>query len=287
MIRKQLLMATTCLQKLHNILFAAVATLLFASGMANAQSRTPDAPPLTPLAEAQAALERRDWSNAEILLKPLISTEPKNPFAYFELAQLYENTNRVEAARNIYQAIAAIPEAEKSNYVVIAIKDNKKSMVLLPNLAQEKLNALTNSQAPATQSPVTARSAAPIAQPAPPPVRSSTTIENTPQVIAMRQWLAAWQSKQLDAYFASYVAGFQGDLASQAAWQKARSTRITSKTKININAYDVSITPIDAQQMQVSFTQAYVSPKFTNLVKKTLLMVNNNGRWLIAKETVK
>jgi hypothetical protein len=283
-------MTTTCLQKLHNILFATfatVATLLFASGMANAQSRTPDAQPLSPLAEAQAALERRDWSNAEILLKPLISTEPKNPFAYFELAQLYENTNRIEAARNIYQAIAAIPEAEKSNYVVIAIKDNKKSMVLLPNLAQEKLNALTNYQAPATQSPVTARSATPIAQPVAPSVRSSTTIENTPQVIAMRQWLAAWQSKQLDAYFASYVAGFQGDLASQAAWQKARSTRITSKTKININAYDVSVTPIDAQQMQVSFTQAYVSPKFTNLVKKTLLMVNNNGRWLIAKETVK
>jgi len=280
-------MTTTCLQKLHTILFAAVTTLLFASGMANAQSRTPDAPPLTPLAEAQAALERRDWSNAEILLKPLISTEPKNPFAYFELAQLYENTNRVEAARNIYQAIAAIPEAEKSNYVVIAIKDNKKSMVLLPNLAQEKLNALSNYQAPVTQSTVTARSAAPIAQPTPPPVRSSTAVENTPQVIAMRQWLAAWQSKQLDAYFASYVAGYQGDLASQSAWQKARSTRITSKTKININAYDVSVTPIDAQQMQVSFTQAYVSPKFTNLVKKTLLMVNNNGRWLIAKETVK
>lgn len=281
-------MTTTCLQKLHNILFAAVATLLFASSMANAQSRTPDAP-LTPLAEAQAALERRDWSNAEILLKPLISTEPKNPFAYFELAQLYENTNRVEAARNIYQAIAAIPEAEKSNYVVIAIKDNKKSMVLLPNLAQEKLNALSNYQAPATQSTVAARSVAPIAQPAPaaPSVRSSTTIENTPQVIAMRQWLAAWQSKQLDAYFASYVAGYQGDLASQAAWQNARSTRITSKTKININAYDVSVTPIDAQQMQVNFTQAYVSPKFTNLVKKTLLMVNNNGRWLIAKEIVK
>ncbi len=276
----------TLLQALHPALLSGVISfLLLSSGVTLAQSRTPEAAPITPLAEAQAALERRDWANAEALLNPLVKAEPKSPFAYFELAQLYENTNRVEAAKNIYQAIAAIPEAEKSNYVVIAVKDNKKYMVLLPNLAQERLATLGGNniaqanpaQLAAMATPATAAN----------PVQSASAIENTPQVIAMRQWLAAWQSKNLNSYFASYVPGYKGDMASSAAWQKARTQRIKTKTKININVYDVSITPQDAQQMQVKFTQAYVSSNLASVVQKTLVMVNRNGRWLIAKEMSK
>ncbi len=273
---------------LWTTLLSCVAALMLNSTVLG-QSRTPDVP-LTPLGEAQAALERRDWASAEALLAPLVKVEPKNPFAYFELAQLYENTNRVEAAKNIYQAIAIIPEAEKSNYVVIAVKDNKKYMALLPNLAQERLDAL-NKAAPAiaTASPPTnlvARSAA-APTTAPSPVSSQSAVENTPPVIGMRQWLAAWQSKRLDAYFASYVPGYKGDAITSDAWQKARTQRINIKTKIAINAYDVSLTPLDAQQVKLEFTQAYVSNSFVDITHKTLIMTNSNGRWLITKETTK
>ena len=274
---------------------------LFLCQTAMAQSRTPAEPAPTPLAEAQAALERRDWAAAEVLLDPLVKAEPKNPFAYFELAQLYENTNRVQAAKNIYQAIAAIPEAEKANYVVIAVRENKKYMVLLPNLAQEKLASLASiGAAPAASPPsvppsaptavVTARSAAPvIAQPVAmaTALPSSSAIENTPPVMAMRQWIAAWQTKQLDAYFASYVPGYKGEMKSAAEWQKARAQRINTKTKININAYDVTTSSPDGQQVLVSFTQAYVSNTVVGITKKTLTLIRSNGRWLISKETSK
>ncbi len=279
------------LQALCTTLISSVTALLLNS-TALGQSRTPDVP-LTPLGEAQAALERRDWASAETLLNPLLKVEPKNPFAYFEMAQLYENTNRIQAAKNIYQAIAAIPEAEKSNFVVIAIKDNKKYMVLLPNLAQERLDAL-NKAAPtaAVTSPanLTARSTAPVAV-APTtsaaPISSPSTVENAPPVVAMRQWQAAWQSKQLAAYFASYVSGFKGDTATSGAWQKARAQRINTKSKISINAYDIALTPLDAKQVQLDFTQAYVSNSFVDITRKTLVMINSNGRWLITKETTK
>ena len=261
-------------------------TLVALTSVAFAQSRTPEGAP-TPLSEAQAALERRDWANAEALLSPLVKTEPKNPYAYFELAQLYENTNRVQAAKNIYQAIAAIPEAEKSNYVVIAVKENKRYMVLLPNLAQEKLDALNHAEIPVSPAPaLTTRSSAPAM--APVAARTTSSVENAAPVMSMRQWLAAWQSKQLDAYFASYVPNYKGDVAASTdAWQKARTQRINTKTKIAINAYDVVMIPLDAQQVQLDFTQAYVSNSFVDITHKTLVMTNSNGRWLITKETTK
>jgi tetratricopeptide (TPR) repeat protein len=271
------------LQALCTTLISSVTALLLNS-TALGQSRTPDVP-LTPLGEAQAALERRDWASAETLLNPLLKVEPKNPFAYFEMAQLYENTNRMQAAKNIYQAIAAIPEAEKSNFVVIAIKDNKKYMVLLPNLAQERLDALNRAAPTATAAAAAPVAAAPTATAN--PVSTPSSVESAPAVMAMRQWQAAWQSKQLAAYFASYVSGFKGDTATSGAWQKARAQRINTKSKISINAYDIALTPLDAQQVQLDFTQAYVSNSFVDITRKTLVMINSNGRWLITKETTK
>lgn len=277
----------TLIQALRLALIASMASMSFLGSLVFAQGRLPDVPS-TPLSEAQAALERRDWTSAEALLSPLVKTEPKNPFAYFELAQLYENTNRTQAAKNIYQAIWAIPEAEKNNYVVIATKDDKKYMVLLSNLAKEKLDALNRAEttsSPISASALTERSSTPVV--ASMPVRATSALENAPPVMGMRQWLAAWQSKQLDAYFASYVSGYKGDAATPDAWQKARAQRINTKTKIAINAYDIAMKPLDAQQVQLDFTQAYVSNSFVDITRKTLVMTNSNGRWLITKETIK
>lgn len=277
----------TLIQALRIALVASMASMSFWGALALAQGRLQDVP-ATPLSEAQAALERRDWASAEALLNPLVKTEPKNPFAYFELAQLYENTNRVQAAKNIYQAISVIPEAEKNNYVVITTKDNKKYMVLLSNLAKEKLDALNSAETmpnPAPTSALVQRSSVPV--PASMPARSTSAVENAAPVMGMRQWLAAWQSKQLDAYFASYAPGYKGDAATPDAWQKTRAQRINTKAKIAINAYDIAVVPINAQQVQLDFTQAYVSNSFVDLTHKTLVMTNSNGRWLITKETTK
>lgn len=265
---------------------------LLTNAAAVAQNRTPDAQMLSPLAQVQAALDRRDWGGAETLLNELLKAEPKNAIANFQLAQLYENTSRIEASKNIYRAIAAIPEAEKAKYGVTTIKDNKEYLVFLPDLAQEKFKKLSASSQPN----VGDTSAAPSAVVAPASatsnassefVKSPSSVESAPQVIAMRQWVAAWQSKQLEAYFASYLPDYKGNKVSPAAWQKSRTKRINSKSKIAINAYDVSVIPIDSQQVQVKFTQAYVAPTLGSLTHKTLLMANSNGRWLIAKETAK
>jgi len=247
--------------------------------------------PATPLTEAQAALEKRDWAQAELILNGFIKTEPKNPFGYFELARLYENTNRIQAAKNIYQAIAAIPEAEKSNFFVIGIKNNKKHISLLPDLAKEKLNAL-NGAALIVTTESTLPAAAPIttvaaAKATPSAATTPTASAEDAAVSAMRQWLAAWQSKSMDAYFASYVDGYKGDMRSSSQWKKSRTEKITGKTNIAIKVDNVAVTSLDSKQAQVTFTQTYTSNSFVDTTQKTLLMVNQAGNWLIAKESAK
>lgn len=277
--------------------------LLFFALQVLAQDRIPTQP-TTPLATAQAALERRDWAMAESILEPLVKAEPKNPFVYFELAQLYEHTNRAQAAKNIYQAIAAIPTAEKNNYVVLAVKDGKKYTLLLTDLATEKLNSInasdaassSNTPAPATNArpplPPTQAGTGPqpaIASSTTPPATtvSTTNLENSAPVVAMRKWTDAWQSKNVAAYIASYVPDYKGDMATSAAWQKSREQRIRNKSKISINAYDVQVRQLSDKEVQLDFSQAYVSDQLTSITKKTLVMANSSGRWLIAKETAK
>lgn len=269
--------------------------LCFASQAALAQNRIPTQP-ATPLAEAQAALERRDWAMAERVLEPLIKVESKNPFVYFELAQLYEHTNRTQAARNIYQAIAAIPASEKGNYLAMVLKDGKRQTILLADLATEKLASLMVTDAGNSTPTPSASSARPPALAAtaatlpPPPsaiAAATQNIENTPPVIAMRQWIQAWQSKNLEAYITSYMPGYKGDMNDSAAWQKNRTQRIQTKNKIAINVYDIQFKQLSDKEVQLDFSQAYVADKLTNLAQKTLIMVNNGGRWLIMKETIK
>lgn len=269
--------------------------LCFAPQAALAQNRIPTQP-ATPLAEAQAALERRDWAMAERVLEPLIKVESKNPFVYFELAQLYEHTNRTQAARNIYQAIAAIPASEKGNYLAMVLRDGKRQTILLADLATEKLASLMATDAGNSTPTPSASSARPPALaatsatlPSPPSAIATATqnIENTPPVIAMRQWIQAWQSKNLEAYITSYMPGYKGDMNDSAAWQKNRTQRIQTKNKIAINVYDIQFKQLSDKEVQLDFSQAYVADKLTNLAQKTLIMVNNGGRWLIMKETIK
>jgi hypothetical protein len=274
--------------------------LLFFALQALAQDRI-QPQPTTPLATAQAALERRDWAMAESILEPLVKAEPKNPFIYFELAQLYEHTNRSQAAKNIYQAIAAIPAAEKNNYLVLASKDGGKYTLLLTDLAIEKLNSINASDAGSASNNISPQAAANARPPvaaqtasAQPQIASSATptalasnLDNSPAIIAMRKWSDAWQSKNVTAYIASYLPDYKGEMATAAAWQKSREQRIRNKSKISINIYDIQLKQLSDKEVQLDFSQAYVADQLTSIAKKTLVMTNNSGRWLITKETTK
>jgi hypothetical protein len=244
------------------------------------------------LTNAQVAITKRDWASAERILLPLSKSQPDNPFVFYEMAQVYENTNRTDAAKQIYQGIASMPDAAQRQYTVVVRAANASYMTSLVALAQSKLNAI-NASAPARPATVAAKVAEPVmtaksmptSTPAPSTPVSVANDVSTEVTAAMQNWAKAWANKDLSAYFASYTPHFSGDKASVVAWKKARATNINSKKAITLDLANISITPTAPSKVQMSFKQHYTSDTFKEVSQKTLEWIKQGNMWLINRET--
>lgn len=260
----------------------ATALMLSLSLCALAQpSSTEDA-----LVLAQDAITKRDWATAEGILQPLTKSQPNNPFVFYEMAQVYENTSRPEAAKQIYQGIASIQDAAKRQYTIVVRSPNVNYMTSLIGLAQSKLNALNASTAakPVVVSQATAPKEAASATAIAPSAANNPSAEVT---AAMQNWAKAWANKDVNGYFASYVSNFQRDSASPAAWKKLHKSRIESKKTIALDFADIQVLQINANKVQTTFQQKFSSDSYSDVVNKTLVWVKQGSNWLIEQESVK
>ncbi len=103
--------------------------------------------------------------------------------------------------------------------------------------------------------------------------------------VAVRQWAAAWASKDMDAYLKSYAKEFDvpGKL-SRPAWEEERRNRILGKNQISVQLSDVSIA-VNGSKATVRFKQAYSADALKVSSRKTLEMVLSGGKWLIVRES--
>lgn len=100
---------------------------------------------------------------------------------------------------------------------------------------------------------------------------------------AVLAWAAAWASKDMDAYFASYTPDFSGG-KSRAAWEAERRARITGKRSISVNLSDFDIR-VQGDKAVVQMRQAYSADALKVSSRKRLDLVRVSGRWLIQKES--
>lgn len=100
-------------------------------------------------------------------------------------------------------------------------------------------------------------------------------------------WINAWRTKNTDAYLNAYSAKFKPEGMSKKAWVEQRKQRVgANPAEITLVLDNVKVVA-DANKAQVSFVQQYTSGKFSDNVVKVLNFENENGQWLIVKETVK
>lgn len=102
----------------------------------------------------------------------------------------------------------------------------------------------------------------------------------------IRDWAAAWSSKDLKAYFAAYADDFQtpgGE--SRSAWQAERARRIEKPEPIQVVVENIQVVT-DGDRATVKFRQYYSSGKLKTVATKTMVMVKRDGRWLIQQERV-
>ncbi len=248
------------------------------------------------IAKAHDFVINRNWSKAETLLLPVTKSQPKNPFIFYDLAQVYENTNRVELAKQIYQGLTNTLGTDPNQYTIVVRAPYASRLVSLVSQAQAKLNAINAQQATLHV----------VASIPPPPMVTATVMTNAPtkQVAntattatlrdnkttvnaAMRNWAMAWANKDLANYYASYVPSFRGEMPTRAAWENKRREQISRESNIEINFRNLEMTSLSPTSVQARFMQSYFSDTQSSKARKTLLFTLTNGRWLIEHESSK
>ncbi|OYD51352.1 tetratricopeptide repeat protein [Acidovorax kalamii] len=130
----------------------------------------------------------------------------------------------------------------------------------------------------------TPAAAAPAAAPAPAPVAASDASTQA-VTAAVQAWAAAWAAKDMKAYLGAYDKSFDppGN-QNRSAWEKEREARIVGKSKISVKLSDIAVS-VQGDKATARFRQAYSADALNVTSRKTLDLVNSNGRWAIVRES--
>jgi len=101
----------------------------------------------------------------------------------------------------------------------------------------------------------------------------------------LRSWVAAWSSRNPEAYFAHYSDDFEPtEGQSRKNWKERKSRILESADFINIRIEKIEIINNSDQQISIAFTQKYESNTYKNEYRKELTLNQYDGNWLINKE---
>jgi hypothetical protein len=104
---------------------------------------------------------------------------------------------------------------------------------------------------------------------------------------AVRAWATAWADQRVDDYLASYADSFQPpDGQSREAWAADRRVRIERPRSVEVDVEAARVVELSGERVSVSFHQAYRSHTYSDRVRKTWLLVWQDGSWKIAEERV-
>ena len=147
--------------------------------------------------------------------------------------------------------------------------------------------------APAAAAPAPAPAAAPAVSPAPAatapapaPAPAAASDASTQAVTsAVQAWAAAWSSKDMKGYLGAYDKSFDPPgRHGRAAWEKEREARIVGKSKISVKLSEITLS-VQGDKATDRFRQEYSADSLNVSSRKTLDLVNNNGRWTIVRES--
>ncbi|WP_410499842.1 TolC family outer membrane protein [Chitinibacter sp. S2-10] len=102
----------------------------------------------------------------------------------------------------------------------------------------------------------------------------------------LSNWSAAWSGKQLETYLGFYAQSFQAEEGSRVDWEAKRRARVSKEGKITLKLENQSCKMSGKERAEVSFMQNYSAKNYTDSVQKTLELVQEGGKWKIARERV-
>ncbi len=192
---------------------------------------------------------------------------------------------RTSAATPAAPAATPAPTAKPATTVAAA-----PAIAHPPAQATSPAPAPQASAAPAAPAPVAAASPAPTAAPAPAPAPAAAKAAESDTAArdvkaAVEAWAAAWAAKDMKAYLGAYGKDFTPpNRQSRTAWEKEREARIVGKSRISVKLSDLHVS-VQGDKATVRFQQAYSADALNVSSRKTLDLVQHQGRWTIVRES--
>jgi adhesin transport system outer membrane protein len=152
--------------------------------------------------------------------------------------------------------------------------------------SKDELDARARAMAgtPAVATPVAA--AAPVVTPTPAAASEPMADEAAAETVAqrLRDWAAAWMSKDVDNYFTYYAKDFAPAKSNSAKWIQERRRLVTKPGPIEVRVGEVKAEP-KGPYVVTSFNQYYTSSNFKDKTYKVLTWRMINNQWVIFKES--
>ena len=265
-------------------------------------SLLPEAEYNTLLVKANAAMHDGEWAKASVLYEKAGQLKPSNWDVKLKLAQAYRNDGKLAQSFNTYQIIidAKTTAHDVSDITLKTAQENQATLgykneasvtqvdeikaATPPVLEESKLEEVVPTEVVDKLVPIQAQPVKfneDIAAQSPPAVLLAHDDDRILE--AVNAWASAWETKNLDAYFAYYADNFAGDMVNAKAWRNSRKSKIERSKKIKITLSAIKI-EYKQDSVIVVFKQRYESGAYQDVGRKTLEMIKVQDRWLINKE---
>ena len=98
-------------------------------------------------------------------------------------------------------------------------------------------------------------------------------------------WANAWSQRKVETYLAFYAQDFKTPKGEgRAQWEASRRERLLGAKSIAVAVESPKVVKKDDDNATVSFRQSYRSDTLKVNSRKTLVMVRQQGRWVIREE---
>jgi tetratricopeptide (TPR) repeat protein len=233
------------------------------------------------------------YDKARSALEQSIRTHPSYATAYENLGDVYaklasqaygkalqldaSNTgaqNKLSLVRELVREPTAKPAAAASTVAKETPKEPAKPVAVAPP--------------PPPPAPVVPPVAA--VQKAPEPVPAQQGAKAAPDATAdimkaVNGWAQAWSRRDVNAYLSYYARNFKTPAGeSRGDWENIRRARIGGAKSIAVELESPKVTMKGSQEASVTFRQTYRSDKLKTRSRKTLELVQTDGKWLIREE---
>jgi Flp pilus assembly protein TadD len=104
---------------------------------------------------------------------------------------------------------------------------------------------------------------------------------------AIEGWAKAWSKKDVKGYLAHYARDFKTPAGeTRAKWESDRALRVNKPGAINVGVEGLRVTPEGGDKATARFRQHYKSATLEISSGKTLVLVRQDGKWLIQQERI-